>query len=167
MTLFPRLILPALLLGLALPAYAPAFARVDKIQAVDVTFDLQAVNNKAAALRFTKISDDLKNAISALIVDRLADEGAHIGIDISEVELSNSFTEAVGAADTRLEGIVAITDAKDNSNFQAYVLTVNIDQAKGFLAKDVDMTTLKASGDEYYKAMIQAFAKAVVDRLDM
>ncbi|MCW1917510.1 hypothetical protein NX862_01960 [Rhodobacter sp. KR11] len=158
-----RLILPALLIGLALPA----MARVDKIAGIDVTFDPSAVTNAAAAKRFTHIADDLKNAIAGLVADRLGDEGARIGIDISEVELSNSFTEATGAADTRLEGIVAITDAQDNSNFAAYVLTVNIDQARGFLPETVDMTTLTASGDAYYQAMIMAFARSVVDRLDL
>ena len=107
MSLFPRLLLPVVLAGLALPALSlAALARVDKVSAVVVTFDMSAVTNKAAALRFTHIADDLKNAISALIVDRLADEGARIGIDISEVELSHSFTEATGAADRRREGIV-------------------------------------------------------------
>jgi len=168
MTQFSRIFLrSALIASFALSAVAPAFAKVDKVSTVDVTFDLPAVTNKAAALRFTHISDDLKNAISALIVDRLAEDGSKIGIDISEVELSNSFTEAVGAADTKLEGIVSITDATDNSNFSSYTLIVSIEQAKTFLPTTVDMTTLTASGDAYYTALIQAFAKAVVDRLDV
>ncbi len=142
-----------------------SFAATDMVSAVDVTIDLPAVTNKAAAARYSNISGDLKNAIMALLVDRLADDGMKVGVDISEVELSNSFTETVGSADTRLEGIVSITDVKDNSNFKSYTLTVDVNQAKTFFPATMDMATLTASSDEYYQAMIQAFAKAIVDRL--
>lgn len=145
--------------------FGPALAGTDMVSTVDVTIDLPAVTNKAAALRFTNISDDLKNAITALLVDRIAADGEKIGIDISEVELSNSYTEDAGTADTRLVGIVSITDAADNSNFESYTLTVDVNQIKTFLPTTVDMTTLKASSDEYYKALIQAYATAVVGKL--
>ena len=145
-------------------ATSPAFAAT-MVSTIDVTIDLPAVTNKAAAARFTHISDDLKNAITALLVDRIAPEGEKVGIDISEVELSNSYTETAGTADTKLVGIVSITDVADNANFDNYTLTIDVNQVKTFLPATVDLTTLKASSDEYYKAMIQAFAAAVVEKL--
>ena len=43
---------------------------------------------------------------------------------------------------------------------------VDVNQAKGFFPQTVDLTKLRASSDEYYAAMITAFADAVVRRLD-
>ena len=143
-----------------------AFAEVDKIKEVVVTMDLGAVTNPAAALRYAKVADDLQGAIAARVVDRTGEEGMKVDIDISEVELSNSFTEIVGSADTRLVGVVHVTDDKNNTNFKTYELTVDVNQAKGFFPETVDLTKLSASSDEYYTAMITAFADAVVRRLD-
>ncbi len=152
----------------ALLLSAPAFAGVDKVEAIDVTVDLASITNPAAALRFSHIADDLKNAIAALLTDRLAakdEKGEVIHVDISEVELSNTFTETSGLADTHLVGIVSITDSNDNSNFANYTLTVDVNQAKTFLPTTVDMATLKASSDDYYHALIAAFAQHVADNL--
>ena len=142
----------------------PAFA-ASMIESVDVSIDLPAVANKAAALRYSHIADDLKTAIAALLVDRLAPGGAKITVDISEVELSNSYTETAGIADTKLVGLVHVLDDKANVNFDNYTLTVDVNKAKTFLPVTVDMTTLKGSSDEYYRAMIQAFATTVVGKL--
>lgn len=147
-------------LFLATPSFAASM-----IESVDVSIDLPAVTNKAAAMRFGHIADDLKAAIAALLVDRVAPGGAKITVDISEVELSNSYTETAGIADTKLVGLVHILDDKQNKLFDNYTLTVDVNKAKTFLPATVDMTTLKASSDEYYRAMIQAFATTVVSKL--
>lgn len=152
----------ALLALFATTAYA---GPDDKVKEIEVLIDLPAITNPAAALRYATISDDLKAALAARLVDRISEEeGVKIGIDISEVELSSSFTEAVGSADTRLVGNVNITDEKDNSNFKSYELTVNVDQARVFFPETIDFTKLTASSDEYHQAMIAAFADAVVIR---
>jgi hypothetical protein len=72
----------------------------------------------------------------------------------------------VGAADTRLVGVVNVADMQDNTNFNTYELTVNVEQAASFFPPDFDRTTLTASSDVFYKAMIDAFADGVVTRLD-
>ena len=163
-----RLLLSSALSGLLLTGFGfvgPGFAGMDMVSAIDVTIDLPAITNKAAALRFTHIADDLKNAISTLLVDRLAPEGVKIGIDISEVELSNTYTEDAGTADTRLVGIVSITDVADNSNFDSYTLSVDVNQVMTFMPAATDMKTVKASSDQYYNALIKAFAASVVEKL--
>lgn len=144
---------------------APAFAEEAKVSTVEVNIDMAAITNPAAGLRYTHIADDLTNAITALLVGRIDKEGEKIKIDLNEAQLSNSYTEATGAADTRLEGTVNVANANDSANLETYGLKVDVNQAKTYFPADVDMTTLKASSDVYYKAMIQAFAKAVVDGL--
>lgn len=164
-----RILTPAFL-ALFLSATAltsPAFATADAmVKEIDVTIDLPAITNPAAALRYTHIADDLKAAIAARLVDRLADKGIKIGVDLSEVELSSSFTDAIGAADTRLVGDINFTDETDNSHFKSFELTVNVDQALPFFDKAVDVTKLSANSDEFYTAMISSFADSIVKKLN-
>ncbi len=142
-----------------------AFAAGDKVKEIDVTLKIDAVTNPAAALRYANTADDLKNAIAARLIDRTdPDEGVTIDINLSDVELSNSFTEIVGSADTRLVGDVKVTEGPSLKN--EYQLTVDVNQAKVFFPEGVDMTKLSASSDEFYTSMITAFADAVVVRLD-
>ena len=142
-----------------------AFAAADKVKEIDVTLEIDAVTNPAAALRYANTADDLKNAIAARLVDRTdPDKGVTIDINLSEVELSNSYTEMVGAADTRLVGDVKVTEGPSLKN--EYQLSVDVNQAKVFFPATVDMTKLTASSDEFYTSMITAFADAVVVRLD-
>ena len=142
-----------------------AFAAGDKVKEIDVSLDLDAVTNPAAALRFANTADDLKNAIAARVLDRTdTDEGVTIDVNLSGVELSNSYTDAVGAADTRLVGDVKVTNGPSLKN--EYQLTVDVNQAKVFFPATIDMTKLTASSDDFYNSMITAFADAVVVRLD-
>lgn len=138
----------------------------DKVKAVEVEMDITAVTNAAAAERFANTATDLQGAILARVVDRTAEDGMEIKIDLSEVELSNSFTDAVGAADTRLVGTVNVSDMSDNTNFNTYELTVTVEQAALFFPQEFDQTSLTASSDEFYNALIAAFADGVVKRLD-
>ncbi len=164
--MLPRILSTALAGALLL---VPSFAQARDPQmfsAIDVSVDLDEITNPAAAQRYTSIADDLKNAILALLVDRQTEDGAKLIVDLSEVELSNTFTEALGSADTKLAGIVSVQDALNNANSISFTLSVEINQAKMFLPETVDMTQLKASSDDYYKAMIQAFAAGTIAEID-
>lgn len=142
-----------------------AFAAADKVKEIDVSLDIDAVTNPAAAARYANTADDLKNAIAARLVGRTdADEGVTIDINLSEVELSNTFSELVGSADTKLVGDVKVTNGPSLKN--EYQLTVDVNQARVFFPENVDMSNMSASSDEYYTSMITAFADAVVVRLD-
>ncbi len=138
----------------------------DMVSKIEITLDLPEVTNKAAALRYTNIADDLKNAITAVLVNRVGDVGMELFIDLNEVELSNSFSEVVGSADTRLVGDVTLSDAANNANSKGFTLTVDVNQARILFPADLDMTTLTSSSDVYYQAMISAFASNVVMEMD-
>ncbi|KAF0171775.1 MAG: hypothetical protein FD162_2859 [Rhodobacteraceae bacterium] len=146
---------------------APAFATEDAmVKEIEVTIDLPAITNPAAAMRYTNIAGDLKEAIAARLINRLSDKGMKIGVDISEVELSSSFTDAIGTADTRLVGAVNFTDETDNSHFKSFELTVDVNQAKPFFPAELDVTKLSANSNVFYNAMISAFADNVVLKLN-
>lgn len=138
----------------------------DKIKEITVDMDITAIVNPAAAERFGTLATDLQGAIAARLVDRIGEEGRKLSVDISEAELSNAFTEAAGLADTKLVGLVHVTDLNDNSHFNTYTLTVTVDQARPFFPADMDEATLTASSDVFYTALISAFADAVAVRID-
>ena len=143
----------------ALAATAPT------VKSINVDVELEAVENPKAAAYWTSIADDLENAIAALVTEQIADDGVEVRIDLEEVELSGGFDEAMGLADTRLVGNVAMIHGTDNSRFGSYILTVDINAAMPMMRAGIDLVALPADTRVYYDAMIQAFAQAVVDRL--
>lgn len=136
------------------------------IKAVEVTADIAAIENPMAAKYWATLTDDLQNAILSRITNQISDDGANLSVDISEVELSNSFQEVLNVADTKLVGQVKVTSETDNTRFNTYELTVNVDQVAMLMPKGTDMAALTQDSREYYDAMINAFADGVVARLD-
>ena len=107
-----------------------AFGAVDQIKTIDVTADLTALNNEQAAAFWANLETDLENAIAARVTDRVAENGAEILVDIREVELANAFERELNMGDAVLVGQVNIVDNTDNSNFDAYELTVSLETAQ-------------------------------------
>ncbi len=138
----------------------------DLVSKVAVTVDLASVTNKAAAERYSTLSVDLNAALTAELKDRMGDPGAEILVDISEVELSNSFTEAAGLADTHLVGMVSINDPVNNAYTRSFELTIDVNTAKALFPADTDMATMTASSDLFYTTMVEAFAKNLVAEMD-
>lgn len=80
--------------------------------------------------------------------------------------MSNSYTEIVGSADTRLVGAVNVSDALNNAIAKGFTLTVDVNQARTLFAPDLDVTTISAGSEVYCQAMIAAFAANVVLEMD-
>ncbi|MFZ1727381.1 MAG: hypothetical protein WBO29_08105 [Albidovulum sp.] len=156
--------IPAVLVTALLSASAPAFA-VTMVKEVDVSVDLEAIENPQAAEYWTSVSDDLENAIVARLTDRIAEDGAKISVDIDEVELANSWQSAMGTADSKLVGNVNVTHDSNNTVFDSYDLTVTFEQAGPFFLPGTDLTAITTDSQEYYDAMVAAFADHVVTNL--
>ncbi len=162
--MYRTLLVPALFTALL---GSGAFAANDSlVREIVVEIDLDEVTNPAAAARYATITADLQSALATRLEGRMAPEGMRMTIDISELELSNSFQETLGLADTKLVADVHLTDVAGTTSLTSYQLTVNIEQAKTFFPPEVDLATMTASSDAYYIAMVEAFATAVVERLD-
>lgn len=135
------------------------------VKSIDVEVELDAVGNPKAAEYWTSIADDLENAIVAKITDQISNDGVVVKIDLEEVSLSNGFEEKLGLAETRLVGDVVMSHESDNTRFDSYQLTVDVNTALPLIPAGVDVVTLPADSRVYYDAMIAAFAQGVVDRL--
>lgn len=158
-----RFIAAAFLSALALGAAVPAFAET-QVKEVEVSIDLEAINNPQAATVWSNIATDLQNAIVGRITDRIDEDGVKISVDINEVELANSFQSAMGIADSKLAGRINISSETDNSKFATYDLDVSFDQA--YLPVGTDITVLTIESPVYYATMIELFAERVVENLD-
>ncbi len=141
---------------------APVFAALSMVKEVDVTADLTAITNVKAAAYWTTVADDLENAIVARLVDRIADDGAKITVDIDELSLASSFESAANIADSKLVGAVSVTHTNDNTVFDNYALAVGIADAGPFFPEGTDITKITGNSKEHYDAMIAAFATRVV-----
>lgn len=142
-----------------------AFAAVDQIRKVDVTVDLAAIRNEAAAAYWGSIEGDLEAAIGARVTDRMGDEGAEILVDIREVELANAFERGLNLGDAVLVGQVNINDDTDNGNYDAYELGISVENAQIALAEGEVLVLSTTDTDEAYRKLIDSFADGVVSRL--
>lgn len=136
------------------------------VKEIDVDVDLTAIANVAAAEHFATIDSDLEAALMSRLVDRIAEDGVTIGIDLSEVELSNFFEQEYDTAETRLVGYVNVTNTTQNTDFSSYELAIRVDDLGALDGAGARDLTLEQSSGEYYDMMIGAFADVVVRRLD-
>lgn len=158
---FTATALTASLLAITAPAYGETL-----VKEVNVEVDLESIQNAKAAEHWTGIADDLENAMVERLVGMTSEDGAKISVDIDEVELSNSLQSAMGTAESKLMGRVNISHESDNTKFDTYDLTVTFEQAGPFFLPGTDLTAITTDSEEYYNAMIAAFADAVVTRLN-
>lgn len=135
------------------------------VREVDVDVDLGAIQNPEAAAYWTDVADDLENAIVARVTDRTHPDGVRIAIDIEEVSLASLYDSLTDIADSQMVGQVNITSDTDNTKFNSYELSVRIEEALPFFPPGTVVTAIVRDTPEYYRAMVEAFAEAVVRRL--
>jgi hypothetical protein len=160
----PRLLATSALVLLPFSALA---AGPVMVKSVEVEVALEDVTNVNAAERFANIKTDLENAIAARLVDRTDDEnGVKITVDISELELSNAYSEIFNLADSRLAGIVQVIGTADNPDSARYELVIDVEGAQAYFPEGTVLADLPADSAVYYDTLITAFADAVVLNLD-
>lgn len=142
-----------------------ALASVDQIAKIDVTADVAAIQNEKAAAYWSNLEKDLEAAIGARVSDRLADKGATILVDIEEVELANAFERELNLADAVLVGKVNVNDQTENSNYDAYILSISLENAHVPLAPGETLILSTSDTAKTYQRLVDEFADGVVARL--
>lgn len=143
-----------------------AMAEVEKIAEVKVTADVTAIQNEKAAAYWSNIAADVQAAILSRLVDRVAEDGATITVDLREVELASSFERAINASDAVLVGQVNVSDDNNNTNFNAYELSVSLGTAASVSADGTAYYFDTLDTPEAYQALVNSFADNVVKRLE-
>lgn len=144
---------------------ATAALAASAVATIEVDADLSAIRNVEAAQVWSTLDTDLETEIAERLVGRIDDEGASITVDINEVELANSFTQALGVADSKLIGDVEI-DAPGLFNKIDYTLTVTSEQAIAYYPDGTSVADLSMGSEIYYQAMLDAFADNIVAKFD-
>lgn len=143
-----------------------AYAADVTVSTVEVTADLTAIQNEKAAAYWSNITTDLQDAIVARLVDRIAEDGAEIRVDLREVELASSFDRAIGASDAVLVGQVNVDDNAGNAGPNNYELTITLGTAPVISADGTTVMYDSLDTPESYQALVGAFADGVVSRLN-
>lgn len=155
----------ALSVALVAPLTPMAWAATPTpVESVKVEADITAIKNERAAKYWGNVAQDLQAAILARVADRVADKGSRISVDVNEISLANSFETTVGASDSVLVGNVMVS-SDDNSKYDAYELSITMDMANKYLPAGAVAIASMTDAPEHYRAMIDAFAANVVDRL--
>lgn len=140
-------------------AAQPGLAKT-KVQEVDVTADLTAIQNPRAAAFWANAADDLENAIVARLADRIdEEEGVKVSVDLDEISLANSYESAAGIAESSLSGAVKILADNAADDTRVYDMTVRFDRA--YLPAGVDLAAVTTDSPEHYRALIDGFADQV------
>jgi len=144
---------------------APVFAET-MVKEVSVAADLGAFKNPKAAQHYANLADDLKNAISARLANRIDPEkGSVVKVDIDGVALANSYESAANVAQSKLVGHVTVTSENASNKADGYDLAISFEQAGPYFVAGTDISTITTDSKEYYDAMIAAFADEVVKSL--
>lgn len=153
-------------LALATTAFtSTASANMVAVEEVDVTFDIEAIESKPAAAFWADIEGDLETAILERVTDSIEEEGAEIIVDISELDISNTFQSALGA-DSTLNASIAIKSEVDPTIETFYDAVVRVEDVAEFVRNDDGGTTIVGEdADAVYALMIDALAENVVSNL--
>ena len=149
-------------------ALAPAAGRaMTTVKEVAVRMDVTAIANERAAAYWARAADDLENAIVARVTERMDKEkGAKVSVDIDGLALASSFESQLNIADSAMSGKVNVTSDNGANKVGVYNLKVSFADAVPMLPAGVEVAKVTYDSPEYYAAMINAFADAVVVQLD-
>ncbi|MEP1521765.1 hypothetical protein [Ascidiaceihabitans sp.] len=113
---------------------------------------------------------DLAAALVLRLNDRIDEDGMTVKIDIDEVALANSFESATGQAESSLAGGVQLLHGDDTGiegkKYKTYDLSVTAEQVVAFCPDGFDTKYVAVDSDEYYAAVVSAFADNVVSQFE-
>jgi hypothetical protein len=150
--------------GLPFSALATAGLAAQTVSEIDVSVDLPAIENSEAAQVWTSLGTDLETAIAERIAPQLGEDGSEVVVDINEVALASAFENAYALDNSTLAGLVEIREPGLLNN-EAYELSITAGQAMSAASPEVDLANMTIASTELYRAMIDAFADNVAQKL--
>ncbi len=148
--------------ALTLLAAEPVLAATT-VKDVTVEMDMSALKNEKAAAYWANAADDLENAIAERVADRVADDGATVKVDIDALSVADWFDTAFNIDQSQLKGHVLLMDK--GTHIGSYDVSVSFKDAMLVMPAGTDVTVIAPDNRDYYTAMINTFADAVVAQL--
>ena len=145
------------------------------VRDITVNADLTAIASPESAGYWATITPDLKAAIAGRVADRAAPDGVEITVDLVALEISDTATTALADGQSRLAGTVEIREpddpmaaSRDNDApiFRNFGLDVRVDTAAMTLPPDTDLAMMIGDSEAYYRALVDAFARVIVEHLE-
>lgn len=148
--------------ALMLMSAEPVLAQMT-VRNVSVQMDMSAIKNEKAAAYWANAADDLQNAIATRVADRVADTGATVDVDIDELSVADWFDTAFNMEQSQLTGHVLLMD--EGTHVGSYDVSVSFKDAILVMPAGTDVAMIAPDNRDYYAAMINTFADAVVAQL--
>jgi hypothetical protein len=157
----------ALLAGAALLVTACAREPELPFTVSDVTVeaDLTSVGTREATSYWQRLPQDLETAIAGEFVGRIDPKGNTIVVDIDEISLNSPFAASATAQTAVLSGRVEMLNPAGTSE-GAYNVTASAQDIQDFLPAGENSVSIPPTSSEYYRAIVQAFARGVKQTLD-
>jgi hypothetical protein len=134
------------------------------ISEVAVQADLPAVGSRQAMNYWKNLSDDLETAIAGQFVGRIDPSGKKIEVDVDELSLASPFAPGATAETARLAGTVTLINP-DGTNAAVYNVSATSADVVTYLPAGTSLVTVQPTSQEYYNAIVQAFARGTEQAL--
>ncbi|MEP3786867.1 hypothetical protein [Ascidiaceihabitans sp.] len=156
--------------ALATTLTAGSLAATTTISDVEIDVDLDAIKTYEAAKAWSELPTDLAAALVLRLNDRIDEDGMTVKIDVDEVALAISFESATGQAESSLAGRVQLLHGDDTGiegkNYKTYDLSERAEQVVAFYPDSFDTKYVAVDSDEYYAAVVSAFADNVASQFE-
>ena len=134
------------------------------ISGVTVETDLPAVGSPQAVAYWKNLGPDLETAIAAEFTGRIDPTGKTITVDVDEISLASPFATGATAETARLAGTVTLINP-DGTNAAVYNVTATSADVVTYLPSGSSLVTVEPTSAEYYRAIVQAFARGTANAL--
>ena len=89
-----------------------------------------------------------------------------VAIDIDEIALASFFEAEAGADDARLTGDVGLINRGTEETERLFTVSASANQAASYLPAGTDVVTISPTSEEFYAAVVRAFARGVAQTIN-
>lgn len=151
--------------ALVLTACAASEPETLQISEISVNTDLSAIQSREAVLYWQGLGADLETALAAEFAGQISETGQRILVDVDELSLASAFQPGATVQETVLSGQV-ILEERPGAAEAVYNVTASSSDVVPYLPADSNVVTVSPTSDEYYAAVVQAFAQGVAEALN-
>ena len=131
---------------------------------ITVNTDLQAIGTAGAVQYWQTLDADLETALAEQFVGQIDPEGLAVVVDVDEISLANVYS-ALGSEQARLQGDVALLNPANEEVVNQYEVTASAAQGAVLPNPAGAVITVTADDEEYYDAVVRAFARGVAEQV--
>ena len=133
--------------------------RPTAVSAINVSTDLEAVGDAASVRYWQTLQEYLEAALVTEFIGRVDARGAIV--DVDEIALTDALGAGMRGENARLVGDVEVTDPRSGADLGPYTITATAREAASLLAEEQGDTNVAPSGNEFYAALLETFARGV------